>query len=141
LSKRYGNHPLVSHLVELYLTWVHPAHMLFGKTDSIKRYTPTEGSVGHTSSALDDLICAMAYHSLDTTTPGMIGTHLQESSELAGRFHERCSKTAQALKLTLDDLCAGICYQVRDRIEFRKSPQSCWLFDMCCRPPRTNEQI
>jgi hypothetical protein len=85
------NNPLlVRHLFELYFTWVHPMHMLFGETEFIKSYT--EGSVEHCSSALVNAICAMACHLLDSPVPGLVGTHLRDRANLREGFMEEARR-------------------------------------------------
>jgi len=53
---------LIEHLVALYLTWIHPAHMLFDETHFMESFQ--ECSDTYCSSTLVNAICAMSCHLL-----------------------------------------------------------------------------
>ena len=59
---------LITHLFELYFTWVHPIHMLFGEVDFLAGYR--SGDDTYCSKPLTNAICAMACHLLDNPSPG-----------------------------------------------------------------------
>lgn len=54
---------LVKHLIDLYLTWVHPVHMLFSEVKFLESFENKDMS--YCSHALVSAICAMASHLLD----------------------------------------------------------------------------
>ena len=54
---------LVRHLIDLYLTWVHPVHMLFNESNFMKSFENKDMS--YCSHALVSAICAMASHLLE----------------------------------------------------------------------------
>ena len=54
---------LVRHLIDLYLTWVHPVHMLFGEVEFLESFQKNDTT--YCSHALVSAICAMASHLLD----------------------------------------------------------------------------
>ena len=54
---------LITHLFDLYFTWVHPVHMLFSEQDFMDSFHRNDTS--YCSSALVNAICAMACHLLD----------------------------------------------------------------------------
>lgn len=57
------NQVLLRHLIDLYLTWVHPVHMLF---DGVSFWTSFQtNDTSYCSHALVSAICAMASHLLD----------------------------------------------------------------------------
>ena len=61
------DHKLIGHLFDLYFTWVHPVHMLFGELEFIRdfRNSTQEEGTAYCGSALVNAICAMASHLLD----------------------------------------------------------------------------
>ncbi|KAL9116521.1 MAG: hypothetical protein Q9187_006954, partial [Circinaria calcarea] len=58
---------LITHLFELYFTWVHPIHMLFSEVDFLASYRL--GDDTYCSIPLTNAICAMACHLLDNPSP------------------------------------------------------------------------
>ena len=64
---RYWTHvstsaELIEHLIKLYLTWIHPAHMLFDQEQFMRSFKDCADT--YCSSALVNVICAMACHLL-----------------------------------------------------------------------------
>ena len=53
---------LIEHLIKLYLTWIHPVHMLFDQDRFITSFK--ECSDAYCSSSLVNIICAMSCHLL-----------------------------------------------------------------------------
>lgn len=58
------SHGLISHLFELYFTWVHPVHMLFSELDF--KHDFQENVQAHCSASLVNAICAMGCNLLDS---------------------------------------------------------------------------
>ena len=56
---------LIEHLVTLYLTWIHPVHMLFDEGHFVKSFK--QCSDVYCSSSLVNIICAMSCHLLHST--------------------------------------------------------------------------
>lgn len=54
---------LIRHLIDLYLTWVHPVHMLFSEVKFLESFQ--NNNMSYCSHALVSAICAMASHLLD----------------------------------------------------------------------------
>lgn len=75
---------LIRHLFELYFTWVHPVHMLFGEVDFLKSYR--DGDEDYCSDALVNAVCAMACHLLDSPAPGLISRDARDRSNLRDGF-------------------------------------------------------
>jgi hypothetical protein len=75
---------LIRHLFELYFTWVHPVHMLFGEVDFLKSYR--DGDEDYCSDALVNAVCAMACHLLDSPAPGLIGRDAMDRFNLRDGF-------------------------------------------------------
>ncbi|KAI9824068.1 MAG: hypothetical protein M1832_002136 [Thelocarpon impressellum] len=59
-----GDADLVSHLLELYFTWVHPVHMVLSEPHFRTSYNGHDGA--YCSPALVNVICAMACHLLES---------------------------------------------------------------------------
>ena len=62
------SHRLVSHLFELYFTWVHPVHMLFSELDF--KHAFERNMLNNCSASLVNAICAMGCHLLDSEDLG-----------------------------------------------------------------------
>lgn len=75
---------LIHHLFELYFTWVHPVHMLFGEVDFLKSYH--SGDEVYCSDALVNAVCAMACHLLDSPAPGMISRDTSDRMDMRDGF-------------------------------------------------------
>lgn len=82
---------LVRHLVNLYLAWVHPVHMLFGEVKFLESFQNNDMS--YCSPALVSAICAMASHLLD---------------DLGDVAAERDVDTAALRELFMDEARAGL---------------------------------
>ena len=69
-----SDHKLIGHLIELYLTWVHPVHMLFSESHFVLGFREVaDGKPNeYCSAALVNAICAMACHLLDEGTTSQI---------------------------------------------------------------------
>lgn len=78
------NDVFIHHLFELYFTWVHPAHMLFGEVDFLQSYQ--NGNQRYCSAALVNAICAMACHLLDNPAPGVTSRDIQDRMKLRDAF-------------------------------------------------------
>ena len=72
---------LIRHLFELYFTWVHPVHMLFGEMDFVNSYN--HGDEMYCSAPLVNAICAMACNLLASPAPGF------DSRQIADRLNLR----------------------------------------------------
>ena len=59
------NAELIEHLIKLYLTWIHPVHMLFDQEHFLSSFKNC--SDAYCSSALVNIICAMSCHLLHDT--------------------------------------------------------------------------
>lgn len=82
---RVTNSPiLIRHLFELYFTWVHPVHMLFGEVDFLKSYS--DGDEVYCSDALVNSVCAMACHLLDSPAPGLLSRDARDRINLRDGF-------------------------------------------------------
>lgn len=75
-----SNESLVDHLVALYLTWVHPVHMVFSENHFIASYG-TKSNL-YCSAALVNAICAMGCHVYDPA--GDEGTELEMDPKILG---------------------------------------------------------
>ncbi|MCJ1251730.1 hypothetical protein MMC30_008967 [Trapelia coarctata] len=75
---------LIRHLFELYFTWVHPVHMLFGEVDFLKSYR--DGDEVYCSDALVNAVCAMACHLLDSPVPGLVTRDARDRMNLRDGF-------------------------------------------------------
>ena len=75
---------LIRHLFELYFTWVHPVHMLFGEVDFLKSFH--SGDVVYCSEALVNAVCAMACHLLDSPAPDLVGRDARDRMNLRDGF-------------------------------------------------------
>ncbi|KAL8938140.1 MAG: hypothetical protein Q9211_003350 [Gyalolechia sp. 1 TL-2023] len=64
---------LVEHLVTLYLTWIHPLHVLFDEEEFTSSFRKCEDV--YCSSAMVNAICAMACHVLRSEWRGDDGAH------------------------------------------------------------------
>jgi hypothetical protein len=89
---------LISHLFELYFTWVHPLHMLFSENMFLQCYK--NGTNHYCSRALVNAICAMGCCLLETPAPGFTKRHAQDESELQAAF----KKEARSLLKPQGDL-------------------------------------
>ena len=75
---------LIRHLFELYFTWVHPIHMLFGEMDFLNSYN--RGDELYCSAPLVNAICAMACNLLDNPAPGFNGRQTADILNLRNGF-------------------------------------------------------
>ncbi|MCJ1478534.1 hypothetical protein MMC13_007214 [Lambiella insularis] len=78
------NDALIHHLFELYFTWVHPVHMLFGEVDFLQSFRT--GDETYCSAALVNAICAMACHLLEKPAPGLSSRGFQDRDTLRDGF-------------------------------------------------------
>ena len=75
---------LIRHLFELYFTWVHPVHMLFGEFDFLHSYYAGEET--YCSRPLVNAICAMACHLLENPVPGVTDREVSDRMKLREAF-------------------------------------------------------
>jgi hypothetical protein len=102
------NQPLISHLFELYFTWVHPVHMLFSENAFLDCYHT--GDATFCSTPLVNAICAMACHLLDVPAPGVSATDIKQSMKLRDAFMHQARSTLDisSLRLSMPSLQALI---------------------------------
>ena len=83
---------LVEHLIKLYLTWIHPVHMLFDQR-LFKRSFQTRSNE-YCSASLVNVICAMACHLLHDTW-GSDRAARESTTSLRHRFMDEARNSVQ----------------------------------------------
>ena len=95
---------LIRHLFELYFTWVHPVHMLFGEMDFLDSYY--NGDETHCSAPLVNAICAMACNLLANPAPSFDGRQSDRLNLRTGFMNEARSLLQPASPLLMTSIQA-----------------------------------
>ena len=96
-TKVTNSQVLIRHLFELYFTWVHPVHMLFGELDFLHSYEA--GDPTYCSPPLVNAVCAMACHLLENPIPGVTNREISDRMKLREAFMDEARQRLELSSL------------------------------------------